>query len=418
MTGEIHINDVEKFLTYMFEGQRGHVELMFMGTDRIPNVKSYALYDPTWIRYATNRVNKLRHFENCYFGVCPRKESVERHATENQVIDVPHLWVDIDGKMLEVSLDEQLEKIMALEVKPTLVIMSGNGYHCYWRLRETYHVKDLDCKAYIKGILKGLSIAVDGDNTFNLDRVLRIPFTFNRKDSKNIKDVKIVHFDPSIVYDLATFEPYKVEIDVEELEADEVAKKFQPIKLEDMNEHKDLVQLAKERLEPHIRKLQVREQWPEVYIGVIVSNLANGIIDYVVEGTVEADIDLEDNMFILHMDEENFKRLPLERDAMKVIRHMNKLRMKTVTKDHINLNDLPFSLRVRIMNGTLRGGRSELDYKIISELRSLGYTPLAIKKIYDNEKFRIGDKYRERQQSRHNYLMSIIKSVDKKLENA
>lgn len=418
MHSSVTIENVEQFLQYMFSGQRGHIELMFMGSDGIPSVKSYALYDPSWIKYATNRIEKFKHLENCYFGVCPRRESTDKHALENLIVDVPHLWVDIDGKMVDKSLDDVFLDIINMPEKPTLVIMSGNGYHCYWRLKETYHVRDLDCKAYIKGVLKGLSLQVQGDSTFNLDRVLRVPFTFNRKDKNNIKKVRVVHFDPQIVYDMKDFDKFRVDIDIDELMGEDPEHKFRPMRLEDVDEHENLVRMAKNRLTPHIRKIQRVENLPETYTDVIVDNLANGITEYVIDPPIEADIDLEDGMFILHMDEENFKRLPLEQDAMKVIKHMYKLRKKVAVKDKIVLSDLPFALRVRIMNGTLRGGRSELDYKVIYELRKMGYTPLAIRNLYEDERFQIGQKYRERYGSRYNYLMSIIRSVDKKMENA
>lgn len=411
------IKNVEQFLQYMFEGQRGHVELMFMGSNRIPSVKSYSLFDPSWLKYATNRIEKLRVYENCYFGVCPRRESVDKHAEESLIVDVPFLWVDVDGKQINTSLDEHFKSIMNMEQKPTLVIMSGNGYHCYWKLKETYHVKDLDCKAYIKGILKGLSESVQGDSTFNLDRVLRVPFTFNMKDKSNLKKVRIVHFDPNLVYDVQNFESFKVDIDINELMGDEVKRQFRPMRLEDLDEHKKLVRMAKDRLYPHIRKIQWAENFPQMWIDIIVDNLANGIIDYPIDPPVEADIDMEDGMFILHMGEE-FSRFPLGEDAMRVIKHMAKLRKKVATKDKIVVSELPFALRVKIMNGTLRGGRSELDYKVIYELRRMGYTPLAIRNLYEDERYKIGQKYRERYGSRHNYLMSIIKSVDKKMENA
>jgi len=417
----MEITNVKEFLEYMFQGATGHAEIMLMGSNRIPGVKSFMLGSDGWLKSATKRVEVFREYENCYFGVCPRVESVEKHAREDLIVDVPHLWVDIDGKMLDITLEEQLDMIMSSDIKPSLVIMSGNGYHCYWKLDSIFRVSGINDKAYIKGILKGLSQKVNGDHTFNLDRVLRIPFTYNMKDKNNLKEVKILHFDPSIIYDVKTFEPYKVDLDPDELNTEsDMDRVFKKLLVEDVEEHKSLVQKANDRIHPHIKRAQSFFEISDIYADIITHNLKNGVVDFVIDGNVECDFDLEGNAVTIYWDdtETNFTTFPFkDPDILKVVKHMYGLREKLLNRDHIAVEELPSSLRTKITVGTFRGGRSDLDYMVIAELRQMGYTPLAIRELYENEKYNVGEKYRERYSNRNYYLTSVIKSADKKIKD-
>ncbi|MDI6616488.1 MAG: phage/plasmid primase, P4 family, partial [Syntrophaceae bacterium] len=77
-------------------------------------------------------------------------------------------------------------------MKPTLVIHSGGGFHCYWVLREPVSVKDTDI-AFLENISRKLCAQLGGDNgTQDISRVLRVPGTFNYKVPENPRPVTVI----------------------------------------------------------------------------------------------------------------------------------------------------------------------------------------------------------------------------------
>jgi hypothetical protein len=77
--------------------------------------------------------------------------------------------------------DQALEAIRNFDPPPTLVNHSGGGFHCYWVLEEPASVSEHGIEK-LESINKALLTELGGDKgTHNLDRVLRVPGTFNFK---------------------------------------------------------------------------------------------------------------------------------------------------------------------------------------------------------------------------------------------
>lgn len=96
------------------------------------------------------------------------------------------LHIDIDGKGFP-GWPEKRDEIMkgilkeldGLKVQASAVVCSGNGYHAYWFLREP----STD-KALVRELNVRLVSRLGGDPAcVNVDRFLRVPGTFNWKDS-------------------------------------------------------------------------------------------------------------------------------------------------------------------------------------------------------------------------------------------
>lgn len=186
---------------------------------------------------------------NLFFGICPRVGSKGQFDLAPQIRVVRALWTDID----HISVEEALAQIGKAQLpRPTVLVNSGNGVHCYWRLDQPYLIDDsgdpprvltewteapggrkkprkyvvesgdklyldqhkhllrLSPKAeHLQNILAGVAQAVGGDHTTDLARLLRIPGTLNRKDEKNGKEpvpCVLVECEPTRRYSLATFE--------------------------------------------------------------------------------------------------------------------------------------------------------------------------------------------------------------------
>jgi len=164
---------------------------------------------------------------NVFYGVCPRfgrheqKTSFEKRW---QIRKANFFWLDID----HVTPEEAMERIAKSQVpEPSVVVATGNGVHCYWRLAQSLKFAQEDPPVlkslYINGKLNvwykddhanyfvndgvklsgiptpdmsghaldvedinsGLAELLGGDNTNDVSRILRLPDTMNRKNERN-----------------------------------------------------------------------------------------------------------------------------------------------------------------------------------------------------------------------------------------
>jgi hypothetical protein len=146
-----------------------------------------------------------------YFGVNPRvgnqgkKQNIHYLVTFHAEIDYGtdgHNKASRHG-----SYKEALKAIQDFELPPTLVNHSGGGFHCYWVLNEPVKVEDMGIKT-LESINKAICQKLGGDNgTHNLDRVLRVPGTFNFKLKDNPREVTAVITDGP-KYDYQQFIPF------------------------------------------------------------------------------------------------------------------------------------------------------------------------------------------------------------------
>ena len=149
-------------------------------------------------------IEQLALEHNVYFGVCPRttkagdKKSVKRIAC---------LWADLDGHDFSGGKEEALSKLQTFLIKPTAIIDSGNGYHAYWLLKEAVIIEIEQDVLRVEAYLKALAQALGGDLACaEIARVLRLPETFNYKNPKEIKTVRIIEFNPAQQSNLSDFD--------------------------------------------------------------------------------------------------------------------------------------------------------------------------------------------------------------------
>lgn len=157
----------------------------------------------------------LSEDQNCYFGVCPRREA---KGTEDSVSCMVTLWADLDAKKvmasdpriqdIESAKREILRRLKSFQYPPSIIVDSGNGYHTYWLLREPLLLQGHEEGLRAMGILKGLGAALEGDNVHDLARIMRLPGTLNLKEPQNPKLVRIIEFNPEQRYNLDDFEDY------------------------------------------------------------------------------------------------------------------------------------------------------------------------------------------------------------------
>jgi hypothetical protein len=100
------------------------------------------------------------------------------------------LWAEIDTDKLGWDALDTAQIIHELPgaLQPSLCIHSGHGIHLYWYLSE---IAD-DLKA-VEGINQMLRDTFSGDNVWNIDRVMRVPYTWNTK-AKPVQSKIIWHY--------------------------------------------------------------------------------------------------------------------------------------------------------------------------------------------------------------------------------
>lgn len=109
---------------------------------------------------------------NIYFGINPRR--AEGGSSNGDVLLARCMFVDFDG----VVLAEVRRRIDEVSLPtPTLILNSGHGHHCYWRLDEPLH----DLSEW-RSRQEGLIDALDSDPAIkDAARIMRVPGFLNTK---------------------------------------------------------------------------------------------------------------------------------------------------------------------------------------------------------------------------------------------
>lgn len=102
--------------------------------------------------------------KDVFFGVAMRKTPGDN---KTDVLGSTALWVDYDN-----------EERPRWTIPPTFAVFSGHGWHCYWFLDKPEFDPDV-----IETANKMLAsdLGADGDDCWNVNRVLRVPGTTNNK---------------------------------------------------------------------------------------------------------------------------------------------------------------------------------------------------------------------------------------------
>lgn len=75
-----------------------------------------------------------------------------------------------------------LKRVESIDPAPSVIVDSGGGYHCYWLLEDTFHIKTAQDREWIDRVQKGWVARVGGDEgAKDLARMLRLPGTRNYK---------------------------------------------------------------------------------------------------------------------------------------------------------------------------------------------------------------------------------------------
>jgi predicted P-loop ATPase len=120
----------------------------------------------------------LPEWKSVYFGVHPQKINLgSRERGKLDGVDViNHLYAEFDTKD-----GWSADQVYALDPRPSIIIFSGGGWHCYWLLNETIEVNDRNRADLVK-LQHAWVEHMGGDGgAKDLARVLRVPYSYNNK---------------------------------------------------------------------------------------------------------------------------------------------------------------------------------------------------------------------------------------------
>lgn len=142
-----------------------------------------------------------------YFGVHPvaaPKGAYERGKIED-VAAINCLFAEFDGKDFG-GKDAAADYVARLIPRPSVVVDSGGGFHCYWLLADTFYLHDAASRERAERLQKAWVTYTGGDpGAADLARVLRVPGTLNTKYDPP-REVRFVHADFQCVYELSELE--------------------------------------------------------------------------------------------------------------------------------------------------------------------------------------------------------------------
>lgn len=133
-----------------------------------------------------------------------------------------HLDVDIQNPQahkktnLPATIDEAIDFVDSIDLKPSILINSGYGLHAYWLLNKFVEFDD-NTRPKMAGLLENWQrlykykaglVGYDVDATQDVTRVLRVPDTLNWKIPEQPVQARIIRLDAELRYSPEELESY------------------------------------------------------------------------------------------------------------------------------------------------------------------------------------------------------------------
>jgi hypothetical protein len=215
-----------RFLRSVFSGQEKGFVAVFQKPSNHSNFID--LNREHWYREAAKAAMLSRAKENVYFAIGVQGQQPRKgRGKQAGVVALPGLWADIDvlgpnhvATNLPPTVEDAWNIVRAIPFRPTVVVHSGGGIQVHWLFRdpmETVTEKDRSVAIRLsKGFQRFLSgvAAQNGwslDNTADLCRLLRLPGSYNRKQSTPVLvEYEVINggqrYNPSDFQDLVELE--------------------------------------------------------------------------------------------------------------------------------------------------------------------------------------------------------------------
>lgn len=273
-------NPAISFLRTLYElTPGGYVELRAIANDKLSAPRRVFARTPVEInKFAAQFGHKASPF-GVYFGICKRERE---DGTKKSIERVPCLWVDLDTVKNGWDTDAMVKRIHAISgaLRPSACIRSGGGLHLYWYLDDPYELVSpsdhhLDAKE-VESTNALLRDIFAGDAVQNIDRILRLPDTWNtkRKPAKRVEIAWNYGFDRKnyfAIQDAALHQKKWLGVDGEWGNKGVVLKNTRPVTADPMNTFADIYGEGSRRASKNMNDMwanRVRYTAPRGYIGI------------------------------------------------------------------------------------------------------------------------------------------------------
>lgn len=178
---EIYKEQIRFYLNQLFRLEEGYIEFRpIKGSE----VRTKFFKNPCNPKQPLNFINSLQGKWNIYVGVNLRSL---RRSKERFLKSVGTFFADVDAKDFEGGREEAREVIDNFVLTPSMIIDSGNGFHVYWILEDSFDINHRGDLEEAKQVSAKLHKEINADQTYDLGRVLRCPGLENVKDPDNPK---------------------------------------------------------------------------------------------------------------------------------------------------------------------------------------------------------------------------------------
>ena len=150
---------------------------------------------------------------NLYWSVNLLRTQLNKKATKDDILEMNHMHADLDptkDESPEVAQPRLKAALDAFQLPPNIIINSGAGFGAFWRVDNPPRIRSSDMDE-LEALNKRLALALGGDDCWNIDRVMRLPFTTNLPTATKLKkgrgtyEATLVHQDDGM-YKTASIE--------------------------------------------------------------------------------------------------------------------------------------------------------------------------------------------------------------------
>ena len=157
-------------------------------------------------------------------GLQATKTGPASRGTAETCVAIPGFWMDLDiigpghkTAALPPDQDAAMALLGEFPLAPTMIVHSGGGLQVYWLFSKPWvfvcQAERDEAQNLSRSTQAALMQLAQGhgwklDNTTDLARVLRIPGTFNAKDTANLREVRVLSYEPERRYKPEDFEQF------------------------------------------------------------------------------------------------------------------------------------------------------------------------------------------------------------------
>jgi hypothetical protein len=209
-------NSALDFLTAIFGSKPADHNILVWTLNRSEDSKRNNFF--TSIEEAANYATAPKsEGTDVYFcvGTLPKLKKGRGKLTDVLGIGSIHLDVDIQNSLahkknnLPATIEEAVEFVTSIPIKPSIIVFSGYGIHAYWLLKNFIEFTDEETRQAAMKLIeswqkmfkwKAGKLGYDLDATQDITRVLRVPSTLNWKIESSPVEATLLAFDDTARY--------------------------------------------------------------------------------------------------------------------------------------------------------------------------------------------------------------------------